>query len=90
MSEDNGEVYPEESYTNKHQKHIACNYGYKLVCVDDKFSKPFKTYLGEDAVDNFINSMIEESEFCSNMKEKRFNKELMMTIKGNENFKNSS
>ena len=90
MSEDNGEVYPEEFYTNKHQKHIACNYGFKLVCVDDKFSKPFKTYLGEDAVDNFINSMIEESEFCSNMKEKRFNKELMMTIKGNENFKNSS
>ena len=90
MSEDNEEVYPEEFYTSKHQKHIACNYGYKLVCVDDKFSKPFKTYLGEDAVDNFINSMIEESEFCSNMKEKRFNKELMMTIKGNENFKNSS
>ena len=54
MSEDNGEVYPEEFYTNKHQKHIACNYGYKLVCVDDKFSKPFKTYLGEDAVYNFI------------------------------------
>ena len=23
--------------------------GYKLVCVDDKFSKPFKTYIGEDA-----------------------------------------
>ena len=36
---------PEVSYTNKYQKHIACSYGYKLVCVDDKFSKPFKTYL---------------------------------------------
>ena len=29
-----------------------------LVMVDDKFSKPFKTYLGEDAVYSFINSMI--------------------------------
>ena len=40
---------------------INCSYGYKLVCVDDKFSKPFKTYLGKDAVYNFINNMIEES-----------------------------
>ena len=55
----NGKQSPKESYTNKYQKHIACSYGYKLVCVDDKFSKPFTTYLGEDAVYNFVNSMIE-------------------------------
>ena len=30
-----------ESYTNKHQKHVACSFAYKLVCVDDKFSKHF-------------------------------------------------
>ena len=35
--EDNGKQYPEEYYTNKYQKHVACTYGYKLVCVDDKF-----------------------------------------------------
>ena len=23
---------PDESYTNKDQKHVACSYGYKLVC----------------------------------------------------------
>ena len=40
---------------------MACSYGYELVCVDNKFSKPFKSYYGEDAVWNFINSMIEES-----------------------------
>ena len=61
VPDDHGKKYPEESYTNNYQKHIACSYGYKLVCVDDKFSKPFKTYLGKDAVYNFINSMIEES-----------------------------
>ena len=60
MPEDNGKQNSEESYTNKYQKHIACSYGYKLVCVDNKFSKPFKTYLAEDDVYNFINSMIEE------------------------------
>ena len=34
--------------------------GYKLVCVDHTVSKPFKSYIGENAVYNFINSMIEE------------------------------
>ena len=47
----------EEIYTNTYQKHVACSYGYKLVCPDDKFSKSFKIYLGEDAVYNFINIM---------------------------------
>ena len=53
MPDDNGKQKPEESYMNKHQKHIACSYDYKLVCVDDKLSKPFKTYLSIDAVYNF-------------------------------------
>ena len=52
--EKNGKWNPEESYTNKHQKYIVCSYDYKLVCFDDKFSKPFKSYLGEDAVYNLL------------------------------------
>ena len=65
MLEDNGKPNPEESYTNKCQKHIASSYGYKLLCVDDKVNKPFKTYLGKDTVYKFINSMIEKSKYCS-------------------------
>ena len=65
VPEDNGKKNSEESYTHKYQKHIACSYNYKLVCADDKFSKPLKTYLGEGAVKNFVNSMIEESKYCS-------------------------
>ena len=57
VHEDNGKQIPNESYTNKYQKHITCSYGYKLVCVDDKFSIPFKSQLDEDAVYNFISSM---------------------------------
>ena len=30
----NGKQNSEESHTNKYQKHIACSYGYKWVCVD--------------------------------------------------------
>ena len=50
MPENNGKKNPKESYTSKYQKHIACSYGFKLVCVNDKVSKPFKRYLGENAV----------------------------------------
>ena len=60
----NGNENPKEPYTRKYQKHIACSYGYNLVCVD-KCSKPFKTNLAEDAVYSFINSMIEQSNYCS-------------------------
>ena len=90
LLEDNGKQNPNEFYTKKYQKHIACSYGYKLVCVDDKFSNPFKSYLGEDAVSNFISSMIEESKYCSDVKKKHFNKELVMTKEDNEDFGNST
>ena len=83
VAEDNGKQNPEDCYMKKYQKHIACNYGYKLVCVDDKFSKPFKTYLGKDAVYNFINNMIEESKYCSDVMKEHFNKELVMTKENN-------
>ena len=63
---------PDESYTHKYQKHVACSYGYKLVCANDKFSKSFKTYLGEDALYNFINCMIKEGKYCTDIMKKTF------------------
>ena len=63
-----------DPYTNKYQKHIACTYGYKLVSVNDKFSKRFKRYLDEDAVYNCINNTIEEVKYCSDIILKHFNK----------------
>ena len=50
VPEDNKKQYPGESYTNKYQKHVACSYIYKLICVDDNFIKLFKSYLVEDAL----------------------------------------
>ena len=80
----------QESYTNKYQKHITCSYGYKLVCVIEKFSKSFKRYFGEYAVFNFISSMIEESKYCSYVMKKYFSKELVMTKEDNEDFENEN
>ena len=90
VPEDNGMQNRNESYTHKYQKHAAFSYGYKLVCVDDKFSKPFKSYLDRGAVYNFISSMIQESKYCIDVMKKHFNKEFLMTKKDNEDFENST
>ena len=37
---------PNESFSNNYQEHVDCSYGEKLVCVDDKFIKPLKSYIG--------------------------------------------
>ena len=52
VPENNGKQNEKEFSTKKYQNQFVCNYCYKLVCVDNKFSKPFKTYLGRDAVYN--------------------------------------
>ena len=44
------------------------------MCVDDKCSKPFKSFLGEDAVYNFVTSMIKESKYCSDVMKKHLKK----------------
>ena len=49
MTGNNGQKIPNESYTNKQKKHVGFSYCYKLICVDDKFSEVFTSYLGEDA-----------------------------------------
>ena len=46
VPKDKGKQNPEESCTNKYQKHVTYSYRCKFVCVDDKFNKPFKSYLG--------------------------------------------
>ena len=44
-------------YTDKNQGHSTCSYGYKLVCVDIKFSGPVQIYQGENAINKLINKM---------------------------------
>ena len=84
LLENNEKKHLDECYKNKYQKHIACSYDNKLAGVDNKFSKSFKSYLREDAVYNFINNMIRESKYCTDINNKYFNEELVMTKKDHE------
>ena len=37
---------------------------------------PKKSYLGKDSLYNFMNSIVEESEYCTEVLEKHFNKKM--------------
>ena len=66
VQEDNGK---QKNLIRTSMKNVVYSYDYKLLYVDDKFSKRFKSYLGKNAVYNFINSMIRESNYrCKVMK----------------------
>ena len=45
------------SYTSKYQDHIPCSFAYKLVCVNDKYSKDIVLYRGKNTVYKFIQSI---------------------------------
>ena len=54
------------SSTKKYQDHILCSYAYKLISADDeRYSKLYKTYFGEDVIDKLFNDMIKEIQNCS-------------------------
>ena len=50
--------------TQKYQDHIPCSFAYKLVCVDDRFSKPIVSCRCENAAYKFIEAIFKEHQYC--------------------------
>ena len=71
--------YNEGSYTEKYHNHIPCSFAYKIVCIDDKFTKPTIIYRCENAAYEFIKAIIEEYNYCKKIMEEYFDKNLIMT-----------
>ena len=87
LSTDNIDFAPN---TKKYQDHIVCSYGYKLVCLDDQYSKPHKAYFGEYTIGKCLNDMIKECEYCSKIIETEFYKPIVKTTKIVEDFENTT
>ena len=77
-------------YTERYQEHISCSFSHKLVCVDNKFSKPIFVSRGENADYKFIEAILKEYEYCIKIMKKPFNNNLIMTEKEEENFRLSN
>ena len=64
------------SYIEKYQDHIPCSFAYKVVCINDKFTKPTIIYRGENAAYEFIKAIREEYKYLKKIMEEYFNKNL--------------
>ena len=62
------------SYTKKYQDHIPCIFAYKVVCIDDKYSKDVVLYRGKNAVFKFIRSVFREYGYYRGVIKKHFKK----------------
>ena len=54
----------EGSYSKKYQDHIPCSFSYKLVCLDDIFTKSIVLFRGENAADEFIKAILKKYQYC--------------------------
>ena len=69
----------EGSYSKKYQDHIPCSFAYKLVCVDDKFTKLIVIFRGENAAYEFIKAILKEYQYCKKVMNKHFSKNLIVS-----------
>ena len=83
---ENTECSSNSSYTRKYQNHVPCSFAYKVVCVDNKYSKKINLYRRKDAVNRFVKSILKECNYCIIVVKKYFNKNLIMSAEENERF----
>ena len=75
--------------TEAYQEHKACGYGYNIVCqYVIKYSKPYKGTRGENAVYKLIENLLEEQKEIQNIIKQNFNKEMIISKKEQNDFKN--
>ena len=63
----------EGSYTKNYQDHVPCSFACKVVCIDDRFTKPIVIYRGENAAYEFIKAILREYKYCKKVTNKHFN-----------------
>ena len=85
----NVECY-EGTYTKKYHQHVPCSYAYKIVWIDDNFSKPIVVYRGVNTAYEFIKSILKEHKYCKKIIKDQFNKNIVMTEKEEYLFQQSN
>ena len=78
------------SSTKKYPNHIPCSFAYKIVCIDDRFTKPIVVYRGENAAYEVIKAILKEYKYCRKVMNKHFNKDLIMSEEEEHLFQQSN
>ena len=68
----------EGSYTKKYQDHVPCSFACKVVCIDDRFTKPIVVFRGENAAYEFFKAILKDYKYFKKIMKKHFNKDLIM------------
>ena len=74
------------SYTTEYQNHLISSYAYKVVCQNDKYTKPIKYYRGENATKDFLTNLLKESEEIENILINKFNEKMIISKKQQNEF----
>ena len=74
----------------KNQDRNPCSFAYKVVCVDDRFTKRIAIYRGENAAYEFIKAILKEYKCSKKVMNKHFNKSLIMREKEEHLFQQSN
>ena len=80
----------EGSYTKKYQVHVPCSLAYKVVFIDDRFTKQIVVYRGENAAYEFIKAILKEYKYCKKLMNKHFNKNFIMSDEEEHLFQQSN
>ena len=72
----NGDI--DSSWSVKMQDHVSCGFGYRVVCVDDRFTKDIVIYREKDCADKFVDATLSAYEYCKGFMKDHFNKKLIM------------
>ena len=60
------------------------------MCIDDKFSKSVPFYRGNNAINRFIEAILEACNNCKKVIKSQFNKILVLSEKNEERFQSSN
>ena len=74
----------------KYQDHVPCSFAYKVVCIDDRFTKPIVVYRGENAAYEFIKAILKEYKYCKKVMNKHFNENMVMSEEEEHLFQQSN
>ena len=66
-------------YTKNYHDHVPSSFAHKVVCIDDEFSKPIVVYRGKNPAYEFISVILKEYKHCKKIRNKHFNKNLIMS-----------
>ena len=76
--------------TQKYQDHVPCSFVYKLVCVDDKFTKPIVVFTCEKTPYEFVKAILKEYQYRKKVMKKHFNKIFIMGEEEEKQFQSSN